>query len=420
MVIIKMNDSGINTIQQIKQFLKASDSLHISLSSVSLETRYRFIGKVIRRLRYFQLGKGDKHWVLLYLARITGYQRSQLLHLISQARLGKRGWERKPYLRPAKASHRLYSPLDVKLLEKTDEYHLRLSEKATKEILRREVEVFHHHEYQRIARISHSHISNLRQSPFYRQSWVNHTKKRSRQIGIAQPPDNQGKPGSIRIDTVHQRDIYHVNAVDEISQWEVVTAVARINEREMIPALTFLINQFPFVVFNFHSDRGSENINYRVAALLSRLKIKQTKSRPRRPNDNALVETKNGSVIRKNMGWQYLFPHQEIVAMVNDYYTHFFNIYLNYHRPSGYPSLRRDKKGRITKRYDHYQVPYEFLKSLPQAERYLKPGVSFKQLDKIAYQYSDNQFAQLMREKERQLFAKINSYQRKERPLEHY
>jgi transposase InsO family protein len=60
-----------------------------------------------------------------------------------------------------------------------------------------------------------------------------------------------------------------------------------------------MLRQFPFRILGFHSDNGSEFINHVVAELLNKLLIEQTKSRPRRCNDNALVECKNGAVIRK-------------------------------------------------------------------------------------------------------------------------
>ena len=402
-----MDDSGINNIHQIKEFLKTTRELSLSLVSASQQERYDFIRRTVRRFNYPQLKKKDKHYLFLYLQKVTGYHHSQLSQLIRRVLKGEK-LKKKPYQRSPAHSHRVYTAVDIKLLEKTDELHLRLSERATKEIFKREAEIFGHHQYQRLKGISHSHITNLRSHPIYRNSWVNHTKKRAASIGISQAPENYDKPGSIRVDTVHQRDIYYLNAVDEITQWEVVVAVPSISERYMIPALRSILAQFPFVVFNFHSDRGSENINYQVADLLAKLKIKQTKSRPRRPNDNALVETKNGSVIRKNMGWQYLPNDDEVVRLFNDYYFNYFNPYLNYHRPSGYPTSVVDEKGRVKKVYYRYQVPYEYLKSLPQAESYLKPGLSFQKLDKIAYQLSDNQFAEKLRYQERLLFATIN------------
>ena len=105
----------------------------------------------------------------------------------------------------------------------------------------------------------------------------------------------------------------------------------------MIPALLEMFKQYPFAIFNFHSDRGGENIDYQVAYLLKKERIKQTKSRSRHCNDNALVETKNGSVIRKNMGWQHI--NQNLSDRVNKYYKNFFNPYLNFHRPCGFPTI---------------------------------------------------------------------------------
>jgi len=229
---------------------------------------------------------------------------------------------------------------------------------------------------------------------------------------MTMPPQNYGKPGSIRVDSVSQKDVYHINSVDEITQWEIVFCVPQLSERYMLPVLEEIIAQYPFVIFNFHSDRGKETINYLVADLLQRLVIKQTKNRSYHSGDNALCETKNGSVIRKNMGWEHI--NQSMCNEINNYYENFFNLYLNYHRPCGYPTVKIDTKGKKKKVYDNYQVPYEFLKSLPNAEKYLKPGITFDKLDIIAYLMSDNDFAGIMREKEGKLFRKIREEDRKD------
>ena len=65
------------------------------------------------------------------------------------------------------------------------------------------------------------------------------------------PPENFGRPGSIRVDVVHQRDVYHINSVDEITQWEVVVCIPQISEVCMIPALLEMFKQYPFAIFNF-------------------------------------------------------------------------------------------------------------------------------------------------------------------------
>ena len=401
---ITMNDSRLTNVNQLRQLLKGSEKLDLSLRKASIADKYQFIGRTIKRLGYSKLSKKDKRVVKQYLKKFTGYKKAQLSRLIKRARFAD--LKRRPYRRVK--SHRIYTGRDIKLLEKTDELHLRLSEKATQEILRRETKVFNQSKYQTIAKVSHSHITNLRHHPIYRNSWINHTKARQIPIGVTMPPENYGKPGSIKVDTVHQRDIYHINSVDEIVQWEVVVSVPQITEDCMLPALQEMLNQYPFQIFNFHSDRGGENINHTVADFLQRLLIKQTKSRARKPNDNALVETKNGSVIRKNMGWEHI--NQQATQAINHYYRNWFNPYLNYHRPCGYPTTIKNKRGKEKKVYDVYQVPYERLKSLPNAKKYLKPETSFTKLDTIAYAQSDNQFAEVLREEERKLFKKIRNY----------
>jgi hypothetical protein len=398
---ITMDDSRITSVSQLADLIKSAEGIAFSLESATVKERYAFIAKTIKKFSYKKLVRKDKRIIYTYLRKITGYKKAQLYRLIHRAEQGN--LKVKPYKRLT--PHKVYTTVDIKLLEKTDELHLRLSELATKEILRREYEVFGKDRYQTIGKISHSHITNLRHSDVYINSWINHTKARQISIGETKPPENFGRPGSIRIDSVSQKDVFHINAVDEISQWEILFCVAQLREACMIPALKTILSQFPFVIFNFHSDRGKETINYRVAELLQRLVIKQTKSRSYHSGDNALAETKNGSVVRKNMGWEHI--DQSFCDEINQYYSNYFNPYLNYHRPCAYPTISIDEKGKKSKVYELYQVPYEFLKNLPKAEAYLKKGITFEQLDTIAYSHSDNEFATIMREEERKLFHKI-------------
>lgn len=396
-----MDDSRLTNVNQLRQFLKGAQGVNVSLRTAGIKQRYEFIDKTIDRLKYHRLGWKHKRAVLAYLRKITGYRKAQLFRLVNRAMSGK--LERKLYRRLY--PRRVYTAADIKLLEKTDEYHLRLSAPATKEVLRRETQVFGHKEYQTVARVSVSHLNNLRSSPVYRSSWVNHTKPRIIPIGITSPPENFGKPGSLRIDTVHQRDVYHINAVDEISQWEVVVCVPEISEQFLLPAIYQILDQYPFVVFGIHADRGSEYINYLVVKLLTKLFIKLTKSRSGHPNDNALVETKNGAVVRKNMGWQHL--DNGASDLINRFYQDWFNPYLNYHRPCGFPTIVTNDKGKQRRMYHTYQTPYEALKGITRGHKFLKPGVTFEKLDQIAYRQSDNEFAKLMREQQRKLFDKI-------------
>ena len=134
-------------------------------------------------------------------------------------------------------------------------------------------------------------------------------------IGIRKKPDHGGKPGFLRVDSVHQGDlekqkgVYHINLVDEVTQWEIVMTVERIAESFLDVALAIALDLFPFRILGFHSDNGSEYINETVAELLRKLLIEQTKSRARRSNDNGLAETKNGAIVRKLFGYSHIPQH---------------------------------------------------------------------------------------------------------------
>ena len=170
---------------------------------------------------------------------------------------------------------------------------------------------------------------------------------------------------------------------------------------------TTVLETFPFIIKGFHADNGSEYINRRVAKLLNKLNIEFTKSRPRHSNDNALAESKNGSVIRKHLGYDHIPGHW--AAQLNDFHREHFNPYINFHRPCLFPVLHIDHKGKVKKRYPYetMDTPYDKLKSLPKASSFLKPGATFEQLDAIALTISDNEAAKQMNEAKRQLFKTI-------------
>lgn len=390
-----MDDSRIENLSELVAFVKGLGKTELRVESI-LE-RYILIKTTVEKFGYSTLRKRDKHIVYLYLRRLTGYHKAQLLRLIkrvvSEGKLAK-----KPYVR--KNPNVIYTQADLKLLETTDLVHCRLNSLATKEILRRMSEVYHKTEYDHVSGVSSSHINNLRRDPHYKSFWVNGTKSVERSIVETREPEPNGKPGSIRVDTVHQREIYYLNLVDEITQWEIMIAVPMLSERYLLPALKLAISQFPFKIFNFHSDRGSEFINHIVAELLEKLRIEQTKSRSRHSNDNALVESKNGSVIHKNFGYAHI--HKNQVDSINQFIIHFFNPYLNYHRPCLYPTRERiDKYGKTRVVYDEAKVPYDKLQEITGRKvNTLKEGVTWEQLDQIAIAYSDNDFAKLMRKQE--------------------
>ena len=125
-----------------------------------------------------------------------------------------------------------------------------------RKILEREWAVFHRPEFERLAGISVSHLYNLRQTTTYRRRCLvmGKTTPAGVAIGERRRPAPEGRPGYIRIDTVHQperdgvKSVYHINAVDEVTQWEVLGCVAKISEHYLIPVLQAMLRQFPFPI----------------------------------------------------------------------------------------------------------------------------------------------------------------------------
>jgi len=401
-----MNDSLITDVLQIREFLEGSRQFDFSLREASIEDKYRFIDETVDRLGYTLLSKKDKKVVVVYLKKLTGYKSNQLYGLIHRASNGK--LMPKPYKR-CNPNHR-YTPVDIKLLEETDLVHRRLNALATKEILRREHQVYGHQEFATIAKVSASHINNLRKTEHYRSHWENRTKGKPSTIGITQKPDNFGMPGSIRVDTVHQREIYYLNAVDELTQWEVVVCLPRLTTDYLKQAVPLLLIGFPFVLFNFHSDKGGEFMNQSVALFLTEETINQTKSRAYHCNDNALVETKNGSVLRKNLGHRLI--RKGLAGQLNTFCQNWLTPYLNYHRPCIYVTkIEFSPTGKRKLHYGDPMTPYNKLKylSLTQKRNFLKGGLTFDRLDTIEMQSSDNEFATKLRKEQQKLFAQLGN-----------
>ena len=214
--------------------------------------------------------------------------------------------------------------------------------------------------------------------------------------------------GYLRIDTVHQGDqegrkgLYHINAVDQVTQWEIVACTPQISELWLLPVLEALLAQFPFVIRGFHSDNGSEFINYNVARLLDKLLIEQTKSRAHHTGDNGLVETKNGAIIRKHIGYGHIGA-QHAEAM-NQFRREHLNPYANFHRPCAVPKVLTAANGKRRRIYLRWATPFEMFRELPGCEKHLRPHITLAELDRCVQAQSDTEAALAMQRAKRKLF----------------
>jgi transposase InsO family protein len=412
-MVIDMNESRLNTVAQLRAFL--AGTLEVKFHPIRNDAeRYGFITAVLGRFAYRRLAKTDKGVLMRYLARVTEYSRAQLKRLVRRRLKGEQLAKR--YRAPAAGFARKFTAADVKLLAQTDALHNTVSGPATKCLMQRAYAVYGDVCYARLATLSVAHLYNLRHQAGYQTTRAHWTKTRGYALPIGQrrAPTPDGRPGFIRIDSVHQGDqdgakgLYHINAVDCVTQYEIVATCEQLSEAFLLPVLRQILAGFPFAVLGFHADNGSEYINYKVAEMLDKLRIEFTKSRPRHSNDNGLAETKNGAIVRKHLGYEHI--PQRFATKVNTFCQDFLNPYVNFHRPCFFAETLTDSKGRIRKRYlqKNMMTPYEKLKSLPQAKDFLKPSISFAQLDAIAAAISDNEAARRLNEARTKLFQSIH------------
>jgi transposase InsO family protein len=401
-----MEDTKLCSIEDLKAFLAGTKKNEFRVPKI--RERYPWMERILQQFNYFGLTKKSKGVVFAYLRKRTGYSRQQVSRLIQkfyyQGKIEIEEPQRHRFPRK-------YTPQDVALLLHTDNVHARMSGPATKKIMEREYD-FGHEEYEQISQISIAHIYNLRQSKSYQKKaqYFSKTHPISCTLGERAIPRPEGRPGFLRVDTVHQGDqdqhkgVYHINTIDEVTQFQIIACVPQISELYMLPVLKGMLQQYPFTILEFHSDNGSEYINHSVVAFLNKLLIRLTKSRARHPNDNALVESKNGSILRKRLGYGH------IPAAQASHFLHFFiqwlNPYINFHRPCLFAKVQKDARGKEVKHYPYtlIRTPYQKLRSLPKIHSYLKKGVTLKELDAFANEMSDNDFALKMHHAQEKLW----------------
>jgi transposase InsO family protein len=405
---ISVHEAEKLSLEAIGRFVEAIED--IRFTGQGRQQVYGWLEQVLVQQEYCQQGKAARGLVRRYIEKMTGLSRAQVTRLIS--RYTSTGRVQPTVYRRRRFPDR-YTRADIELLASVDEAHETLSGPATRRILEREAGLYGKQEYARLAGISVAHLYNLRKSQRYRERRLNYVKTRPTAVSIGErrKPDPRGQPGYLRLDTVHQGDqpdakgVFHINAVDEVLQGQVVGATPRISEAYLKPVLEDMMRQFPFRIRGFHTDNGSEFINRTVAELLNKLLIEQTKSRPRQSGDNGLVETKNGAVIRKHIGYGYIdAAHAD---RINSFYRAYLNPYLNYHRPCAQADVQIDEKGRKRVRYRRYQTPLETLLALDKPAQFLRQGLSINALKRIAAALSDTEAARRMQQAKNRLFEKL-------------
>jgi transposase len=396
---IEMQNAEALTEQQIAEFLRGSEG--IAFAGADRAGIYKWTEQLLVAQEYVGRGKKERGAIRKYASKVTGLSLPQITRLIRSYRatgaVALQPSRRRRF--PGK-----YTDRDVQLLAAVDNAHERLSGPATQCILKREHKEYGKVEFARLSEISVSHIYNLRAGAKYRRVAANFEPTRPSPVSIGERrrPEPLGRPGFLRIDTVHQGDwdgekgVYHINAVDAVTQWEVVGCTPRINAENLKPVLEAMLHQFPFPILGAHFDNGSEYINYSMEEMMKAMMVEYTKSRACRSQDNALVEGKNGAIIRKLIGYGRI--PAEHAGKLHAFYAAHLNPYLNFHRPCGFATVSLDAKGKRERKYKaaDYATPHQKLRMLPGVESKLKPGITIKALNQKAAAMSDTEFAKKM------------------------
>jgi transposase InsO family protein len=380
------NDKDITDVDQLEPILAAAEVFALGFHGTPKE-RAQWIYERLVRFRYRTLPRRKKRLMKEYIHTVTGLSMGQIKQHIKAYRQGTQLC--KEYRRYAISA--VYTDADQELLAEVDNATGRLSGNLTAQFCANEFAAGNA-AFIRLQRVSGATIYRMRATKRYqlRALHVGRTQATTVPIGERRKPKPDGMPGFLRVDTVHQGDlgkkkgVYHINLVDEVSQWEVLVAVEAISESFLKDVLEIAILLFPFVIQNFHSDNGGEYINYPVAGLLEKLRIKQTKSRSRQSNDNGLAETKNGWVVRKEMGHWHI--RGVYAPRINTFYREHLIPYLNFHRPCYFPEHTTAKDGKVTVRYPRKScmTPYAKLRSIKDWQRTLRPGITAEDLERQA------------------------------------
>lgn len=402
---ITMNDNRIVSVAQLFDSVQSGSSLRFAGKNRT-ET-YQWIGKTLAKFRYHRESRKNKGVVKQYIMLVSGLGESRVDKLIRRKR------ETGLVLSITRTQHTfpmIYTTDDVALLAEVMRAHHYPNGKAAVAGMKDMYDFYRDARFVRLRSLSVSHLYNLKSRRQYQAATLDYEKTRpvTVPIGERRKPRPLGKPGYLRVDSVHQGDldkekgVYHVNLVDEATQWEIVVCIEGISEQFLLPALEAALALFPFWILGFHSDNGSEYVNKMVARLLQKLFVEQTKSRSRHCNDNALIEGKNGAVVRKWMG--YIHIPRKHAQTINKFYGDFLNPYLNFHRHCAYPTEYVDAKGKVRKKYEIYLTPCQKLFTIPRVGQYLRPGVTKESLTQEEMRLTHLEAAQQVQVEKYKLF----------------
>lgn len=153
-------------------------------------------------------------------------------------------------------------------------------------------------------------------------------------------------------------------AVDIVTGWTVCAPVWGKGQSRVGSATDWLRRQLPFPLLGIDTDNGGEFINQGLWDYCHRHNIKFTRSRPYKKNDQAHVEQRNWTAVRRRVGYDR-FSSKAAYSLLEQLYQ-LTNLHTNYFQPTCKLISRERIGAKVQKKYDIAQTPYQ---------RLLKTGV---------------------------------------------
>jgi transposase InsO family protein len=216
-------------------------------------------------------------------------------------------------------------------------------------------------------------------------------------------------PGFTEVDLVsHSGDsaagefAHTLNVTDIHTAWTESRAVLGRGEEAVQRALNEIRGVLPFALLGVDSDNGSEFINWHLKRWCEQQGIQLTRGRPYKKDDNAHVEQKNWTHVRKLLGWERYDTHEAVAAM-NHLYGQELRLWLNLFLPSVKLVKKTRVGSRVRRVYDQPRTPLERVRACAQAD-----GEKVTRLEKLRNRLDPFQLGQIIERKLRQIAKRAN------------
>ena len=183
------------------------------------------------------------------------------------------------------------------------------------------------------------------------------------------------EPGWLESDTVSHSGpnaaglfAYTLDHTDLFSGWVELAAILGKAAEEVVAATEEIRQELPFQLKGMDSDNGEEFINYELDRYCRRIGVKRFRSRPYKKNDQAHVEQKNGTHVRRLIGW-HRYDTQEAVDAMNDLYRNEWRLLTNLFLPSVKLDYKIRKGSRIKRVYKDAETPLDRLLESKHGDR---------------------------------------------------